>query len=260
MSLGRMLTIAKKDLRTYFTSPIAYILMGVFSFIMGFMFFSILQIYIMQSSQYQSYGMGGKGPNLTDALVRPVFGNMNVVLLFMVPFITMRLFAEEKRNNTIELLFTAPVSLMDIILGKFFSALGFVGVLVALTLPYPIALAMATQPDWGVLFLAYLGTMCMISVYVAVGLLCSSLTENQIVAGVLTFGIILFFWIIKWISFSSGGGSVFADILSYLSIVDHYEDFSRGVLNTKDLVFFGSGVGLLLFLTYKNLESYSWRS
>ena len=178
----------------------------------------------------------------------------------MVPFITMRLFAEEKRNNTIELLFTAPVTIGEIILGKFFSALSFVTILIGLTAPFAVALGIATNPDWAILGMAYIGTLFMISVYIAVGVLCSSLTENQIVAGVLTFGIILFFWIIKWISFNSGSSSVVTDILSYLSIVDHYEDFSRGVFNTKDVVFFFSGVGLLLFITFKNLESYSWRS
>lgn len=259
ISFGNIATIAKKDLKTYFTSPIAYILMGVFSFIMGFMFFSILQIYIAQSSQSMQYGMG-KAPSLTDSLIRPIFGNMNVVLLFLVPFITMRLFAEEKRNNTIELLFTAPVTLGEIVIGKFLSALAFVGVMVALTMPYPLALAIATKPDWGVLALAYLGTFLMIGTYVAVGLMCSALTENQIVAGVLTFGIILFFWIIKWISYNTGSSSVLSELLGYLSIVDHYEDFSRGVLNSKDVVFFGSSVGLFLYFTYKHLESYTWRS
>lgn len=254
-----VLTIAKKDLRTYFTSPIAYILMAVFSFIMGFMFFSILSIYIAQSGQFQQYGMG-KAPSVSDAILRPFFGNMNVVLLFMVPFITMRLLAEEKRNNTIELLLTAPVKISEIVLGKFFSALAFVAVLIGLTMPFLVALAIATNPDWATVAMAYVGTLFMIGVYIAVGVFWSSFTENQIVAGVLTFGTILFFWIIKWISFNSGSGSLIGDVLGYLSIVDHYEDFSRGVFNTKDVFFYLSAMGLGLYLTYKNLESYTWKA
>lgn len=250
-------TIAKKDFKNYFTSPIAYIVMAVFSFIMGYMFFSILSFFVAQSMQFQSMQFGN-APSVTDNLIRPIFGNMNVVLLFIIPFITMRLFAEEKKNNTIELLFTAPVRLSEIVLGKFGSAFAFVLVLLALTIPYPIALSIATTPDWGVILMSYLGTVCMISVYIAVGVLCSSLTENQIVAGLLNFGIILFFWIIKWASYSAG--PAISELLSYLSIIDHFEEFSRGIFNTKDIVFYFSAVGLWLFLTYKTLESYAWRS
>lgn len=249
--------VAKKDLRSYFTSPIAYLVMAVFSAIMGYMFFSLLKLYVLQSMQFEQMRFG-RGPNITDNLIRPIYGNMNVVLLFIVPFITMRLFAEEKKNNTIELLLTAPVKMGQIVLGKYLSALLFVLVLLLLTLPYPIALGFAVQPDWSVIAMCYLGTVLMIGTYVAIGVLCSSLTENQIVAGALTFGTILFFWIIKWASYNSS--PFWSDLLSYLSIVDHFEDFSRGVFNTKDLVFFGSAIGLWLFLTYKNLESYSWRS
>jgi len=257
ISLGNTWTIAKKDFKVYFSSPIAYVLLAVFSFIMGYMFFSILNIFIMQNMQFEQFQQG-RGPNLTDNLIRPIWGNMNVVLLFIVPFITMRLFAEERKNNTIELLFTAPVKLSEIVFGKFLSALGFVCALLAMTLPYPVALHLATTPDWSVIAMAYLGTLCLVGVYLSVGILCSALTENQIIAGALTFGIILFFWIIKWASYNAG--PVWGEFLGYLSIIDHFEDFSRGVFNTKDLVFYLSAIGGWLFLTYKALESYTWRS
>lgn len=250
-------TITKKDFKGYFSSPVAYIIMAVFSFIMGWMFFSILNAFVQNAMRFEQFRFG-KGPSLNDQMIRPLYGNLNVVLLFLIPFITMRLFAEERKNNTLELLFTAPVRWLDIILGKFFSAFGFVLVLLALTLPYPLALSLAAKPDWAVIAFCYLGTTCMVGVYIAVGVWCSSLTENQIVAGGLTFGIILFFWIIKWASLTAS--PVVADILSYLSIIDHFEDFSRGVFNTKDLLFYFSAIGLWLFLTYKALESYSWRS
>jgi ABC-2 type transport system permease protein len=257
MNFKNVLTIAKKDFKAYFNSPIAYIVMAVFSFIMGYMFFSILSIFIMQNMQFEQFRMG-RGPNLTDNLIRPIWGNMNVVLLFIVPFITMRLFAEERKNNTIELLFTSPVKLSEIILGKYLSAFMFVVLLVALTIPYPFTLYMAAKPDWGVISMCYLGTLLMIGVYIAVGALCSSVTENQIIAGALTFGAILFFWIIKWASYSAG--QPLSEILSYLSVIDHFEDFSRGVFNTKDFVFFISSIITWLFLSYKTLESYTWRA
>ena len=256
-SITNTLTIAKKDFKGYFSSPIAYVIMSVFSFIMGYMFFSILNAYVSNSMRFEQMRMG-KGPNLTDHMLRPLFGNLNVVFLFLIPYITMRLFAEERKNNTIELLFTAPVRWSEIILGKYLSAFGFVLVLLALTIPFPLALMAATSPDWSVVGLCYLGTACMLGIYVAVGMWCSSLTENQIVAGGLTFGIILFFWIIKWASLNAS--PFMGDLLGYLSIIDHFEDFSRGIFNSKDLVFYFSAIGLWLFLTYKSLESYSWRS
>jgi len=257
MSISNTLTIAKKDLRGYFTSPVAYVIMAVFSFIMGWMFFSILNAYLQNAMRFEQFRMG-KGPTLSDHMIRPLYGNLNVVLLFLIPFITMRLFAEERKNNTIEMLFTAPLRWSEIIFGKFLSATGFVLVLLAVTIPYPIALSFAAKPDWAVIGLCYLGTALMISIYIAIGMWCSSITENQIIAGGLTFGIILFFWIIKWAALNAS--PFWADLLGYLSIIDHFEDFSRGVFNTKDLVFFLSAIGLWLFMTYKSLESFSWRS
>ena len=253
------LTIAKKDFRSYFTSPVAYLVIAVFLFITGWMFSSILENFLKGVADYERFQSGaGKGPNLNDHFLRPLFGNMNVVLLLVVPFITMRLFAEERRNNTLELLLTSPVKWSEIIIGKFLSAFSFVLVMLACTLPYCIVLGVAARPDWGVVFSCYFGTICMVGVYIAVGMWASSVTENQIVAGILSFGIILFLWIIKWAALSAS--SSFADFLGYLSIVEHFEDFSRGVFNTKDLVFYVSAIGVWLFLTYKTLESYTWRA
>jgi ABC-2 type transport system permease protein len=155
-------------------------------------------------------------------------------------------------------LFTAPVRWGEIIVGKFLSAFGFVCVLLLLTLPYPIALSFAAKLDWSVVGLCYLGTACMLGVYLAVGMWCSSITENQIIAFILTFGITLFFWIVKWAALNAS--PVWADFLGYLSIIDHFEDFSRGVFNSKDLVFYISAIFFWCFLTYKSLESYSWRA
>ncbi len=251
--------IAKKDFRSYFASPVAYLVIGVFLFITGWMFSSILDNFLKGVADYERFQGGmGKGPSLSDHFLRPLFGNMNVVLLLVVPFITMRLFAEERRNNTIELLLTSPVRLSEIITGKFLSAFGFVIVMLLMTLPFCAVLGAAGHPDWSVIVTCYLGTICMVAVYISVGMWASSVTENQIVAGILSFGIILFLWIIKWAAMSAS--SSFADFLGYLSIVEHFEDFSRGVFNSKDLVFYFSAVGLWLFLTYKTLESYTWRA
>lgn len=260
--LSNIQNIALKDLKSYFSSPMAYLILSVFLFLIGWMFSSIFQNFLVNLQQYERYsGMGMGGPpqlNLNDHVLRPLYGNMNVILLLVVPFLTMRLIAEEKKNSTIELLFTAPVTWFQIVLGKFFSAFSFVFLMLSLTVLFPIALATTARIDWGVVAMCYLGTLSMVAVYVSVGLWCSSITENQIVAGVLSFGIILFLWVVKWAAMSAQG--FMADFLSYLSIVEHFEDFARGVFNTKDLVFYLSMVCFWLFLTYKSLESYSWRS
>ena len=140
--------IARRDFRSYFTSPIAYIVIAGFLVIMGWMFFFSLSHFQMQNMQYMQYNMG-KGTSITDGIIRPLYGNMNVIFLLLVPFITMRLFAEEKKLHTLELLMTAPLKLSEIILGKFFSALLFVMIMLGMTFIYPIILFATGNPDLG---------------------------------------------------------------------------------------------------------------
>ncbi len=257
LSIKNVYLLTKKDLKGYFSSPIAWIFMAVFSLVMGFMFIAILNFYMKMNLQFDAQRMG-KGPSLSDNLIRPIYGNMNVVLMIIIPFVTMRLFAEEKKNNTFEFLITSPLRLSEIVLGKYFSALSFTAILLALTVPYPLAMYLGASPDWAVIGLNYLGTFLMVAVYVAVGTMCSSFTENQIVAGATTFGFIIFFWIIKWPAYNAG--QTIADILGYLSVLDHFEEFSKGVFNTKDIVFYISSIFTWLFITHKSLESYTWRA
>jgi ABC-2 type transport system permease protein len=249
-------TIARRDFRAYFTSPIAYIVIAGFLGIMGWMFFFNLSHFNMQNMQYQQYNMG-KGASITDGIIRPLYGNMNVIFLFLVPFITMRLFAEERKQHTIELLMTAPVTLTEIILGKFLSSYLLVGVMLLLTLVYPITLILFGNPDVGAIVTCYLGTILLAGCYLALGVLFSSLTENQIVAGALTFAAGLFFWLISWAQ--QAAGAVWGDILGYLSLIQHYNGFSQGVINSTDVVFYLSFIGVGLFLTHRVLDSFRWR-
>ncbi|MGZ3687388.1 MAG: ABC transporter permease [Bdellovibrionota bacterium] len=249
-------TIARRDFRAYFTSPIAYIVIAGFLGIMGWMFFFNLDHFHMQNLQYQQFNMG-KGVSITDGIVQPLYGNMNVIFLFLVPFITMRLFAEEKKLHTIELLMTAPVTLTEIILGKFLSSFLLVAVMLGMTLAYPIILFATGNPDLGPIVTSYIGTLLLTSTYLALGILFSASTENQIVAGALTFAAGLFFWLVSWASQSSG--PVWSDILGYLSLIGHYHNFSQGMLNTSDIFYYLSFTGVGLFLTYRVLDSFRWR-
>lgn len=248
--------IAKRDYKTYFSSPVAYVVSFMFLGIMGYMFIAGLGHFNLQNRQYQSFNMG-HAVSITDGVVRPLFGNMNVILMMMLPLVTMRLFAEEKKNHTIELLMTSPVSLTEIILGKFLSSLLLVISLLAVTIVYPITLALAGKPDWGPILSSYLGTVLMTSCYLSVGVLFSALTENQIIAAAMTWGLILFFWLISW--FSQLVGPVWGELLNYLSLISHFNNFGIGLISSSDVVFFLSFTGIGLFLTHRVLDSYRWR-
>lgn len=249
-------TIARRDFRSYFTSPIAYIVIAGFMLIMGWMFFFILSQFNMQNAQFQQYNLG-KSISITDGIIRPLFGNINVVMLFLVPFITMRLFAEERKQHTLELLMTSPVSLFEIILGKFFSSLLLVLVMLGMNAIFLIIVFATGNPDWGPVLTNSIGTILLTSCYLAVGVLFSSMTENQIVAGALTFATILFFWLISWASQSAGQG--FGEVFNYLSLINHYNNFGQGILETSDTFFYLSFIGISLFLTHRVLDSYRWR-
>jgi len=249
-------TIASRDFKSYFTSPIAYILIAGFLAIMGWMFFFNLSQFNLQNMQYQQFNMG-KGISISEGIVRPLYGNMNVIFLFLVPFISMRLLAEEKKNSTIQLLLTAPVTLAEIILGKFLSSLLLVLVMLALTLVYPAVLYWTGNPDLGTIATSYLGTALLVSCYLSFGLLFSAMTENQIVAGALTFAFGLFFWLINWAAQSVG--STMGDVLNYLSLINHYNNFSQGMINSTDIIFYLSFIGLGLFFTHRVLDSFRWR-
>ncbi len=255
-SLKKAWTIASRDYRTYFTSPIAYIVIAGFLVIMGWMFFFNLNHFAMQNIQYKQFGMG-KGMSITEGIIRPLYGNMNVIFLFLVPFITMRLFAEERKLQTLQMLMTAPITLTEIIVGKFLSAFLLVATMLACTVVYPIVLIACGNPDKGALLTSYLGTALLASCYVSTGVLFSAMTENQIVAGALTFAAGLFFWLINWASQSAG--PVWSDFLDYLSLIQHYNNFSQGIVDSTDVIFYLSFVGLGLFFTHRVLDSYRWR-
>ena len=249
-------TIARRDFRAYFTSPIAYIIIAGFLGIMGWMFFFNLSYFNAQNMQYQQFG-AGKGVSITEGIIRPLFGNMNVIFLFMVPFITMRLFAEEKKLHTIELLMTSPVTLLEIIVGKFLSSFLLVFVMLFLTLVYPIVLFATGNPEFGPIASSYAGTLLLSGCYLSIGLLFSSVTENQIVAGALTFAAGLFFWLISWAT--QAAGPVWGEILTYLSLINHYNNFGQGLISSSDVLYYLSFIGVGLFLTHRVLDSYRWR-
>jgi ABC-2 type transport system permease protein len=253
----RGLAIFRKELRLYFASPIAYAVLTIFSLVAGWFFYNVFAFYTLLSMQSAMNPMMARDLSVTEGVLRPLFQNISVIMLLMMPILTMRLFAEEKKSGTIELLLTYPVRDGEVLLGKYLAALTvFVGML-ALTLVYPALVAWATRLDWGPLLTGYLGLLLQGAAFIAVGILISSLTENQIVAAVATFGTLLIFWVIAWAADSAGG--TLGRVLSHLSLTEHFDSFAKGVIDTKDLIYYLNLTILALFLTLRSLDSKRWR-
>ena len=253
----RWLPVFRKEMRLYFGSPVAYVVFTFFLLISGWFFSQIFLFYSDASMRSFMQPQFGQNLNITENVMRPLFTNMGVVLLFLIPMLTMRLFAEEKKSGTMELLLTYPVRDGEILAGKFLAAAALYVVLLALTLLYPGLVAYFTRVEWGPILTGYLGLVLMGGTFLAVGLLVSSLTENQIVAGFGTFGILLLFWVIGWGAEFAGG--TMRTVLQYLSVTEHIDTFSRGLIDTKDVVYHGSAIALALFLSHRSLESKRWR-
>ena len=253
----RWLPVFRKEMRLYFGSPVAYVVFTFFLLISGWFFSQIFLFYSDASMRSFMQPQFCQNLNITENVMRPLFTNMGVVLLFFIPMLTMRLFAEEKKSGTMELLLTYPVRDGEILVGKFLAAAALYVVLLALTLVYPALVAYFTRVEWGPILTGYLGLVLMGGTFLAVGLLVSSLTENQIVAGFGTFGILLLFWVIGWGAEFAGG--TLRTVLQYLSVTEHIDTFSRGLIDTKDVVYHASAIALALFLSLRSLESKRWR-
>lgn len=244
--------IFKKELKTYFVSPIAYVMFVVFLILAGYFFFNLTAAFNMQSMHYMRYEYGSLEVNVNDMVINPLFYNISIILLLMIPLFTMRMYAEEKKTGTLELLMTSPISSLQLIMGKFLGCLVLYMIMLGFTLIYPLILSIYGNPDWGPIISGYVGLLLMGATYISVGCLCSSFTENQIVAAVISFGVLLFLWVVGWASHFVGPG--FAEVLSYISIIGHFDDFAKGIMDTKDLVFYLSFIGFNLFLTNQSLE------
>jgi ABC-2 type transport system permease protein len=253
----RWLPVFKKEMRLYFGSPVAYVVGAFFLLIAGWFFSQIFFFYTMSSMQAtMNPGMGGN-LNPTESVMRPLFTNMSVVLLFVMPMLTMRLFAEEKRSGTIELLLTYPIRDGEVLFGKFVAAAALYAMLLAFTLVYPGLVARFGRLEWSAVATGYLGLLLLGCALLSIGVFFSSLTENQIVAGFATFGLLLGLWVIGWGADFAGGAM--RTVLQYVSLGDHLDSFGKGVIDTKDVVYFASIIALALFLTLRALDSKRWK-
>ncbi|HKY84109.1 MAG TPA: ABC transporter permease [Anaerolineales bacterium] len=238
-------TIARREFRHYFVSPIAYAVAIFLFVVLGILFYVNV-----------SFGMA-TGQIPPDG--RVVMGPMVTLLLLTVPFLTMRLIAEEAGSGTIELLLTAPIRDWELVLGKWLGAIGFIGLLLAITWIYPIVLHRMTTPgiDQGVLLVAYLGLLLMMSSIVAIGVMVSAFFRNSLAAGFATLTVILILWVIGGLASGYGGAN---EVLRYLSFGDHlFDNLFQGVLDLSDVLYYGSLTVLSLFVASQVVESHRWR-
>jgi ABC-2 type transport system permease protein len=255
--MSNILAITQKELKGYFASPIAYVVIGFYALIFGFFFYSLVLYFDRQSMQMMGLGGGAPAVNVNENLIRPAFLNAMVVFLFVLPMITMRTYSEEKRSGTIELLLTSPLTDFQIIVGKFLGAMALYAAMLAVTLIHIGLLFWAGRPEWIPILTTYLGLLLMGGCFIAVGLLISSLTKNQIVAVMVTFSVFLLLWVINWIA--SFTGPTTQQVLNYLSITDHLDDFTRGIIDTKHLVYYVSFICFGLFLTARAVDTERWK-
>lgn len=233
----KMLTIYKRELKSYFLSPLAYVLVGFLLLISGYFFATFVL-----STQY--------------ALMSPVFGNMVFVFMFISPILTMRLISEEMKNGTDQLLMTSPLRITDMVLGKYFAALTVYTLSLVVSLIYPLYLKIYSTPDFGPILTGYIGTFLMGAAFISIGIFASSLTENQLIAGVIGFSILLLFWIVSWL------GDVFQgtakNIVDNISLLQRFTNFQNGVLSLNDIVFYLSVIIFFVFVTIMVVDKRRW--
>jgi ABC-2 type transport system permease protein len=253
--MTNILAIVRKEWRGYFASPVGYVVIGMYALVFGYFYTVGLSWFIRQSMQGPQ--MGGGPMNINQQMIRYVFLNSTVIFLFVVPLITMRTYAEEKRSGTIELLMTSPITDFQIVMGKFLGAMSLYAAMLGITLVHIAVLFAYGSPEWKPILTGYLGLLLLGGCFVSVGLFFSSLTKNQIVAGMFTFAVLLLLWVIDWIG--SFAGPSLEKLTTYLSLTGHVEDFLRGVIDSQHVVYYLSFITFGLFLTAKAVDSERWR-
>jgi ABC-2 type transport system permease protein len=244
-----MFTIATREFRSLFYSPLAWSILAVCEFIIAYLFLGQVELFLQLQSQLSALQ---RSPGVTEFIAAPVFANSAVVLLLIVPLLTMRLISEERRAQTISLLFSAPVSMLDIVLGKYLGILAFLILLVALILLMPLSLYLGSNLDIGLLLSALMGLILMLASFAALGLYISTICSQPTVAAVISFGLLVLLWIIEWAGgFFENARAVF----EYLSLLNHYQSLIQGVFKTSDVAYYLLFIVTFLILSYRRLDA-----
>jgi len=240
--------IARREVGAMFLSPMAWIILAVIQTILGYMFLANLDNFFLLQPQLLQLA---NTPGVTDIVITPLMQVAAIILLMIMPLMTMRSIAEEKRNRTLSLLISAPISMSEIVLGKYLGLVLFIVILVSMLMLMPLSLYLGTSPDGGKLLSIYLGMLLLLASFAAIGLYLSSLTENQTIAAISTFGVLLMLWIIDWIGSSVSNGQ---SVLAYLSILKHHQAMLEGVFKSSDIAYYLLLIIGFLVLTIRQLD------
>ncbi|MDH5301405.1 MAG: ABC transporter permease subunit [Gammaproteobacteria bacterium] len=243
-----MLTLALRELRSLFFSPLAWCILAIVQLILGYLFLAQIDVYLQLQPQLAA--MDG-APGVTQIVVTPIYGNATIILLLVIPLLTMRLLAEEQRSQTLPLLFSAPLSMTEIVLGKYLGILLFLVIMMLMILLMPLSLLMGTSLDLGVVFSGFLGLALLLASFAAAGLFMSSLTAQPSVAAISTFGLLLLLWIIDW-----AGNTNTDSVLHYLSMLKHYEPLLNGQFKSSDVIYYLLLIVTFLVMSIRRLDSY----
>ena len=246
-----ILTIAQREIRSLFYSPLAWAILGVTKLILAYLFLSQLQEYIHLQPQLK---MMAAAPGITDVVILPIYSSAAFIMMMVVPMLTMRLISDERRNKTLTLLFSAPISMTEIIVGKYLGIVAFMLIMVLMMTLMPLSLTIAATLDFGLLMAVIIGLVLMVAAFVSVGLYMSTLTIQPTVAAVSTFGILLLLWIIDW-----AGNKVVDEnasgALSYLSMLRHFEPLGKGIFSTGDIMYYLLFITTFLVLSIRRLDA-----
>ncbi|NOX88569.1 MAG: ABC transporter permease subunit [Calditrichaeota bacterium] len=256
------LAIFQKEFKSFFYSPIAYVILALFTALTGVFFYLYLSSFVeasfMDTIRAQQYGMAPQKFNVNLMLIRPYFWNIALISLFTLPTITMRLYSEEKRLGTVELLYTTPITPTQIVLGKFLAGVAFYVVLLIPTMFFQSLLFIYGDPEFLPVLSGYIGLFFLGSAFISVGLFISTTTENQIIAAIGGFGLSLLLWVVGWgANFAS---STIKSVLGYISIINHFEDFAQGVVDTSHIAYYLLFCFIGLYFSLKMVESVKWRA
>jgi ABC-2 type transport system permease protein len=255
--MSNIWSLIKKELRTYFSSPIAYVVIAGFLLLVGYFFTSLVSWFNAAAVQMAQNPYYSQQVNINEMVFSPLFHNMTIILVLVAPLLTMRLLAEEKKSGTDELLFTSPLSVGEIVLGKYAAALIMLTIMLGLTTLLSVFAFAYGNPELAPWLTGYLGLFLTGALFIAIGLFFSSLTENQIVAAFLTVVALLLLLVLNWATSAGSGG--WRSVVGYLSFSDHFGDMARGILDTKDLVYYATFSFFGLFLAHSVIQSRRWR-
>ncbi len=259
--MKKTFAIFEKEFKTFFYSPLAYVVIAVFAVLTGVFFYLYLSGFVeaalMDQMRAQQFRQMPQKFNVNLMLIRPYFWNIALISLFTLPAITMRLYSEEKKQGTVELLYTTPITTTNIIVGKFLAGLAFYAVLLVPTMLYQSLLFAYGNPEFMPVLYGYLGLLLMGGAFISAGLFISTLTENQIIAAIGGFALSLFLWVVG--AAASYTGETLSAVLNYLSIISHFEDFAQGVIDTSHVAYYILFAFVGIYLSQKSVESIKWR-